>query len=415
MSSSTGEPEAIPEKRLPQFRLKILFVDDEDMVLRMLGVAIVSMGGEWQGSYARSGPEALELLARETFDMVVSDMRMPGMSGAQLLNEVFRLYPATFRIILTGFVEQSRVMESVGTAHQFLSKPFELDRLKELLQQAATLGARLRDPRLRTIVAKTGCVPSVPNVYLEILKALQAPDCPVERIAEITASDPGLTSKILQLVNSAFFGSGSQITSANEAVMFLGTGTIRSLALTCGLFSAFPVMHGSAFSVDQLWAHSMRVACIAERICRLERSGAAVIEQAFTAGILHDIGKLILAHSLASEYLPLLCRSDRERRRLSDLERATLGATHAEVGACLLQLWGLPSPLIEAVLWHEQPADAPANGLSPLTAVSVANVLDHETTEAPCGGDTKILDAGHLDRLGLGARLELWREHCVDR
>jgi putative nucleotidyltransferase with HDIG domain len=336
----------------------------------------------------------------------------PGMTGAELLNEVFRLYPATFRVILTGFVEQSRVMETIGTAHQFLSKPFELDRLKELLQRAATLRARLRQQRVRTIVSQAGSVPSVPNIYFEILKALQAPDCPVERIAQIVATDPGLTSKILQLVNSAFFGLASEISSAHEAVMLLGTGIIRSLALTCGVFSAFPLDRAADFSVDQLRGHSIRVARIAERICRFEQTNSAVIEQAFTAGLLHDIGKLILAHSLASEYPGLLSRSLNEKLPLAEIETAALGTTHAEVGACLLQLWGLPSPLIEAVLWHEQPSDAPvSDGLSALTAVCGANLLDHEATEAP--GSTKRLEATYLDRLGLQQRLELWRQHCL--
>ncbi len=413
MNHNTAQPVVGTEKAAPALGLSILFVDDEEMVLRMLRAAVASLEGQWQASYANSGAEALELLGKQPFDIVVSDMRMPGMTGAQLLNEVFRLYPATFRVILTGYVQEQRVMESVGTAHQFLSKPFELHRLKDLLYRTANLRSRLRNEPVRTIVSGTASVPSVPTIYFEILNALQAPDCPAEAIADIVTTDPGLTSKVLQLVNSAFFGVSSEVSNAKEAVLLLGTGTIRALALTCGLFSAFPVQRDGGFSIDQLWSHSLLVARIAERICRFEQTNTAVIEQAFTAGVLHDMGKLMLAHALPSQYLPLLRQALAEPRRLSELEQASLGTTHPEAGACLLQLWGLPSSLTEAVLWHEQPQEAPADGLGPTLAVTVANVLAYEST-ASANNSSNIMSSGYLQKLGLTSRLELWRQHCVD-
>jgi putative nucleotidyltransferase with HDIG domain len=406
--SSTTKDLAVPVQN--PARLRILFVDDEDMVLRMLQIAVATMKGQWEASFISSGRDALALLARDTFDIVVSDMRMPEMNGAQLLNEVFKLYPATFRVILTGFVEQERVMESLGTAHQFLSKPFQLDALKELLLRAGSLRQRLQNHQARLIISQTGCVPSVPDIYFKILDALQEPDCPVERIAEIASTDPGLTSKLLQLVNSAFFGFSSQVSSAKEAVMLLGTGTIRSLALTCRLFSAFKIEPSGDFTLEKIWTHSWKVARAAEQIARLEQSGNVVIEQAFTAGLLHDIGKLILANSLRTEYLALVRRAAHEKCALSLLEDKALGATHAEVGACLLQLWGLPSPLIEAVLCHEQPGELPIDGFSPVVAVHVANALDHET-RADDDGVGNALDTAWLDRLHLGPRLEVWRHH----
>ena len=410
MSGTCEDPVGtIPSQRKP----RVLFVDDEQMVLRMLRLAMECQGDHWEASFAASGEEALKLLATATFDMVVSDMRMPGMSGAQLLNEIFRLYPSTFRVILTGFIEQERVMESLGTAHQILSKPFQLDVLKQLLRRAAALKERLHSARTRLIIARTGCVPSVPDVYFKILDALQEPNCPVERIADIASKDPGLTSKLLQLVNSAFFGFASTVSSPREAVMLLGTGTIRSLALICGLFSAFTVDPEHDFKLQDIWSHSWRVARAAERIARSERGDPVVIEQAFTAGLLHDIGKLILANALRSDYLSVVQSAAAESRVLSKLENANFGATHAEVGACLLQLWGLPSPLVEAVLYHEEPSTGPVDGFSPLIAVHVANALDHESHQSePL--QYLSLDVVCLKRAGLDSRLDVWRRHTAD-
>ena len=393
--------------------MRILFVDDEEMVLRMLRLAVASMKEQWEVSFAGSGHEALELMTRRTFDIVISDMRMPGMTGAQLLNEIFRLYPATFRVILTGFVEHDKVMEAVGTAHQFLAKPFELESIKELLHRANELKQRLHSQKARLLISRIGWVPSVPDIYFKILDALQSPDCPVERIGEIASTDPGLTTKLLQLVNSAFFGFASRVSNANEAVLLLGTGTVRSLALTCRLFTAFKVAPSRDFSVEEVWNHSLRVARAAEHIARLEHSNNAVVEQAFTAGLLHDLGKLILANSLSTEYLALLSRAAREQRPLSEIEAQVLETNHAEVGACLLQLWGLPAELIEGVLWHEQPANASLNAFGPVIAVHVANFLDHEANPPARPMAATPLDTALLDRLNLRPRLAVWREHCL--
>jgi putative nucleotidyltransferase with HDIG domain len=394
--------------------MRILFVDDEEMVLRMLRLAVASMQGQWEASFAASGPEALDSLARQPADIVVSDMRMPGMNGAQLLNEVFRLHPETFRVILTGFVEQERVMETVGTAHQFLSKPIQLDALKELFRRADSLRQRLENRQTRLLISQTGCLPTVPDIYFKILNALQEPDCPAERIADIAATDPGLTSKLLQLVNSAFFGFASPVSSPKEAVMILGTGTIRSLALTCRLFSAFKLDASSALTLDQVWNHSCRVARMAEHIARLEHSNHAIIEQAFTAGLLHDLGKLILAQAIGPDYAALVRQAQREKCVLGELEKKVLGTSHAEIGASLLQLWGLPSPLVEAVLYHEAPEDGAPDGFSALIAVHVANVLDHEAHNGSSDGAPRIVDSACLHRLNLKERFEKWRELSDD-
>lgn len=204
------------------------------------------------------------------------------------------------------------------------------------------------------------------------------------------------------------------MSSANEAVVLLGTGTIRSLALTCRLFSAFKVEPSRDFSVEQVWTHSLRVARLAEHIARLEHSNNAVVEQAFTAGLLHDVGKLMLANSFGAQYFAQVTRSANERRALDEIENEVFGTDHAEVGACLLQLWGLPSPLMEAVLWHERPDASPSDGFNPLAAVHVANGFDHETHGTGPSARHSQLDGDWLERLNLGARLEVWRQHCLE-
>ena len=394
----------------PPAKTRILFVDDEEMILDLLKLSLASMRHEWEMRFVDSGEAALALIKDQPFDIVVSDMRMPRMSGAQLLNEVMKRFPATIRIILSGYAEQEQVLKCVGATHQFLTKPFNLDALKTTLNRCRRSKARLPNAEIQKLLARRDRLPSIPTVYFQIVEALQAPDCPAQRLGEIVATDPALTAKILQLVNSAFFGFAREISSPDEAVLLLGVGTIRALVLTLHLFSAFKSQTAQDWPIEQIWSHSLRVGRLARKIAELEGTDQELWEQTFTAGLLHDAGKLLLADNLATVYLELYSRAAREKLALVELERGAFGVSHAEVGAYLLDLWGLPAPLVEAVALHHAPTQAADAAFSPLTAVHVANVLEAESRTGDSTHPLPTLDTHYLAQLKLEPRLPLWRE-----
>lgn len=392
-------------------RVRLLFVDDEPQVLRLLQLAFRAMSEQWEMAFVGSGEQALELMAAQgPFDIVVSDMRMPGMSGAQLLNEVMKRTPQTARIILSGYADQDQVLRCVGAVHQYFAKPFEPLAFRTALLRVCALSQRLQNAQLQALVAGIRSVPSIPDLFVEMVEALEAPDCPAERIGRIVAKDPGLTAKVLQLVNSAFFGYAHQVVSAPEAVQVLGVSLIRALALGVRLFSAFDGSRARAFSVGTLWRHSLRTALLARRIMEVEGGDECLKEQAFTAGLLHDTGKLALAAELAEPYLRALKRARTQRWPVFRAELEAFGSTHAEVGAYLLGLWGLPTPLVEAVAFHHQPATSADTAFSPLTAVHVADVLTQEKGRFSGEGAPNQLDAAHLEQLGATDRLPLWEQ-----
>jgi putative nucleotidyltransferase with HDIG domain len=386
--------------------MRVLFVDDEPVILELIALTVSSMKDEWDTSFAKSAEEALALISKESFGLVVTDMQLPGMTGAQLLNEVMRHSPATIRIILSGGGDREQIMKCVGATHQFLTKPFKLSDLQAAMKRIDGVRQRLRAPEIRKLVGKRQSLPSIPDVYFKILDALQKPECTVGEIGAIVATDPGLTIKLLQLVNSAFLGFAREVSSADEAVMLLGTGTIRSLALSLNLFSAFSIPKSSGGSIEQVWSHSVRVARLAQRIAKLETGDAKVMEEAFTAGILHDVGKLILADNPTTDYLTLIGQCAAGGRSLVEAEREAFQATHAEVGAYLLDLWGLPPALVEAVALHHDPASSGDQMFSPLTAVHAANALEQEAD-----GAAKLdLNLNYLQHLGLESQVGVWRD-----
>jgi HD-like signal output (HDOD) protein/CheY-like chemotaxis protein len=387
----------------------ILFVDDEPLILQGLQRMLHSMRGEWEMVFVESGARALELMARNPFDVVISDMRMPGMNGAELLAEVLKRFPKTVRLILSGHADRELVLKCVGSTHQYLSKPCQPGELKSAITRAGNLEQSLRDENLRHLISRMDRLPSMPSLYVQIVDKLKDPDVGVEEIGGIVALDLAMTAKILKLVNSAFFGLGRQISSPAEAVCYLGIETIKALVLSIHAFSQFTTAKLGTFSLDSLWAHSQNTAGLAKEITRIEDADRRLQDDAFVAGLLHDTGKLVLASNFPSEYDQVLRTGRAGRLALLAAEEHTFGANHADIGGYLLGLWGLPVPVVEAIALHHQPAASSHMFFSPLTAVHVATALVNLQQAQDVQGLVEELDLNYLEKLGLGDRLEHWR------
>lgn len=392
-------------------KMRVLFVDDQPVILELIQLTVRAMQEEWETCFAHSAEEALDCLSKAAYGLVVTDMHLPGLTGAQLLNEVMRRSPATIRIILSGGGDKDLMLKCVGATHQFLPKPFTLAELKHALQRIQGLRQRLHSPEIQTLVAGRKSLPSIPAVYFEVIDALQDPDCPIERLGSIIAKDPALTVKLLQLVNSAFLGLAHQVSSADEAVLLLGTGLLRSLALGLHLFSVAWLPRAAAAPLEKVWHHSLRVAYGARCIVRLETGDEKLMEEAFTAGLLHDVGKIVLAQDPKHNYARLLDSPPDPQHPLIESEEAVFHATHAEAGAYLLDLWGLPHALVEAVAFHHEPRKSSEKCFGALTAVHAANVLQQSTANSGAGDDS--MDHDYLEELGLAHRVKAWRDEMA--
>jgi|SRR5579871_320137 len=391
---------------------KILFVDDEPNVLDGLRRLLHPMRHEWQVAFATSGAEALEMLAGEPFDVIVSDMRMPGMNGVELLTEVKRRHPHLVRIMLSGHADQEDLLRSVGPTHQFLSKPCDTETLKATVARACALRSLLANERLHKLITRMDMLPSPVFVYTQILEAIQAPDASARKIGEMVARDIGLTAKILQMVNSAFFGIPRRVSDPVQAVCLLGLDVIQSLVLSIHVFSRFDQDKVPPEFVEAIWRHSMTVGKLARRFAATRSTDRHALDEAFTAGMLHDVGKLALAANLGGSYRQLLEIAHQQQITAVRVEAAALGATHAEVGAYLMGLWGLPDSIVEALAFHHSPSESPQRLFGPLAVVHVADCLVAEIQPEDSVTAGSALDTDYLAALGLADTIPAWREIC---
>jgi HD-like signal output (HDOD) protein len=392
---------------------KIVFVDDEPNILDGLRRMLRPLRYEFEMLFALSGREALALIDHEKVDVVVSDMRMPGMDGARLLEIVKNEHPHTIRIMLTGQAEVNAILRTVGVVHQFLAKPCDPARLKMILLQASALQDILADGALKDLVSQIGSLPSPPELYTRLQKAIVSPEVEITDVGAIIEQDIAMSAKILQLVNSAFFGVYAKVDSPSRAVKLLGLETVKALVLCVEIFSQMKIQPDT-LPVDDLWVHSMAVGKIAKAIADHEGADNETSGNAFLAGSLHDIGKLILASHLPLQYRQAATAARDQGIPMWVAEKAVFGASHSSVGAYLLGLWGFAGPVVEAICFHHHLEHYPASSFTAAHAVHIANVLYHREQPSPRGtGHGEELDMTALARLSPCDHCEKWQEICA--
>jgi HD-like signal output (HDOD) protein len=389
---------------------RILFVDDEPRILEGLRRMLHGQRAQWDMVFVASGEAALAALGSAPFDVIVSDMRMPGIDGATLLTRVQEKFPNVVRMVLSGHTELEAALRAVPVAHHFLTKPCDAATLRGAVERACDLQALLGTESIQRIVGETKSLPTLPRVYAALTRTLADPDVSLRAVARLIEQDMAMCAKTLQIVNSGFFGLPRRITNIETAIGFLGTNMLKNLVLTVEVFQPFenaPDLGG--FSFDRLQGHALAAARIAGRLLPDKREA----EDAFMAAMLHDVGWLILATRRPDEFARLQASLGVVGRSIDALEAETFGAvTHAEIGAYLLGIWSLPYPIVEAVANHHAPWRVRQDRLDTLAAVYVADRLATEQSSSGAGTsweDGAAIDLGYLETLGVAGELAGWR------
>jgi HD-like signal output (HDOD) protein len=371
--------------------IRVIFVDDEPRVLEGLKRMLRPKRNEWQMTFVGSAAEALNALKKEPCEVVVTDMRMPGMNGAELLEVVQREYPDTIRLILSGQAETESVMKALGVSHQFLSKPCDA----EVLQGTISRAFALRDLAGSEQVQK-------------LVEVLRSPNSSIEDVADIITTDPAMTARLLKLVNSAYFGLQKPVADVARAGALLGLDRIMALVLGQGIFSDCEPPKVEGFSMEALWRHSVSTAAAAHRIAIAEQMDRDVVAAAFLAGMLHDIGKLVLAMGLPDQYAKVLKQAANGKAGdLQQIEMLELRASHTDVGAYLVGLWGLPNTIAEAIAYHEDPSQSRSQAFALPGIVHAADRLVYRPDITDPRSPELGLNVAYFEK---HARIDRWNE-----
>lgn len=386
--------------------MRVLFVDDEPRILDGLRDLLRKQRHRWTMEFVLGGEAALAALDRAPFDVVVTDMRMPRVDGARVLAHAQERHPQALRIVLSGQTEVDAALRAAHVAHQFLAKPCDAATLTGAIERASRLHGLIEDPRVRAVVGRLDRLPAAPRLYAALTARMQEADASAVDIARLLEQDMAMSLKLLKLVNSAFFGVVRPITTTREAVAWLGFDTIKNLVLTVEVFQSAPGADVPGFSAEGLQRHALEVASAARRLLSDPRRAS----EAFTAGLLHDIGALVWAMACPDELARVFAaeRADPDARHAA--EESITGVSHAEVGAYLLGIWGLPCPIVEAVAHHHHPERVARQEFDVSAAVHVADRLVHEARRSSAAP----LTGAALEALGANAPLDAWRAIVAD-
>jgi HD-like signal output (HDOD) protein len=393
---------------------RILFVDDEKQILDGIRRLLSDQNDLWEMQFAQGGDEALKLCQASKFDVVVSDMRMPGMDGAMLLGQVRDLFPDAARLILSGYSDVDLTTRAIPVAHRILAKPCDGIELQTTIESFCALQDLFCSSDLRRVIGTIGELPSLSRTYIELARAAEDPNTSLTTVAKIMGKDIAMVAKVLQLVNSGFFGLAKTVTSLEAAVAYLGMETIKNLALATDTFKVFTPAPGIAPSFCEDMQRRAQRAALIVGILPLP---ARLHDVGIVSALLHDIGELALACKLPHEFRAALELARATGCSQVEAEAQIIGTSHAEIGAYLLGLWSIDSLVIEAVAHHHRPDRIPHTSFDVSTALYVADRLARELDDHPDnakGIPLRESDDALIEALGLSQQYSALRQRTME-
>lgn len=400
---------AIPSATPHQGSKHLLFINVPLAWFQTTQTALISLASDWDARLVHDVPAATAALSKGSYHAVV--LSSDSAANPAIVAALNTQSAALVRIVLGDVSDRAAIGRWSALGAHGLPATIDAAGLAANLKRIAQVQEWLTNAGMKKLLAQCRKLPVMSKLYEEVAAELDSPTGSLDKVAHFVSKDPLMTAKILQVINSAGFALGRQINDVCEAVMYLGMGRTRALILMAGTFSQFENLNVPGFSPEQIWNHSLQVATLAQIISLEETKDAKLGEAAFTSGLMHDMGKLILAANV-----PAMCAAVeqlQQRKQLSprEAEQQVLGTTHAELAACLLGTWGLPLPVLEAVAWHHCPAQTRDTVFTPLTAVHAANVFSYEMAHGTAEA-AELFDHDYLLQIGLGDRRNHWRETC---
>ncbi len=354
--------------------------------------------------------ETEQVLEQQYCDVLIVDYDISISGITDLLQKIATYYPHIARIIISDSAYKDNMLKSNIPGHQFLAKSTNIETLVNTVTRTYQIRTILNNDMLKDLVSQMATLPSLPSIYTEIVEELRSADPSIKRAGEIISTDAGMAAKILQLANSAFFSPAKQITDPVQATIFLGFETIKALVLSVHIFTQIDPKIAQTFHIEKLWKHSIFVAGNAKIITTSQSpKDKNLIDNAFIAGLLHDIGKVIFAVNLPERYKTIFENAQNNSIPLFKTELQNFQTTHAELGGYLLGLWGFPDEIVEALVFHHDPAKNISEKFSASTAVYLGNIF--ATTPDDRSLKNK-LDMTYLNKMGFTLSVPKWRRLC---
>ncbi|HRX15480.1 MAG TPA: HDOD domain-containing protein [Spirochaetota bacterium] len=229
--------------------------------------------------------------------------------------------------------------------------------------------------RIKTVIANLNALPSMPEVVTRIINMVNDPNVDFKLVAEEISRDQAITTNILKIANSAYFSKGKEIASVEKALVTLGMKEVKDIVVVAATKQVLdkPVI-GYDLAKGELWKHNVAVAMLAKKIA-IDKKKKNLADLVFTGGIIHDVGKTVLAIYVASTFKDLIQSTVDNQITFAQAEQLLLGFDHQEIGQIILKKWQFPESLQNIVRYHHDADDAPQSDMEAVAIVHVANTI----------------------------------------
>ncbi len=396
-------------------RMKILFVDENSEQLTELEALLANELDRWDISYVEDGLSAIEKLENEKFDVVVTDLHMPIIDGHQLLVIVRERFPSVIRIVLSDSNNQKDILEVAPLVHRFITKSSSVNLLKRTIENTLYIHVDLDNSAIRKVLIKTTSLPSVPIVYNTLMEQIEHADFSLKDAADLISSDAGLAANILKHVNH--LGLDCEVSDIDQAVTLLGLDVIRGIALTTHIFHSVGDINIPHFSLKEYMEQSFLTALFAKQIVLIEEESRHLADEAFIAGLLHQLGTLVFVTNFPEKYSAVLERVFNADRPIISVEDNLLGISHPKVGAHLLALWGMSESILNGVAFYAAPSEIEYREFSTITAVYAAvkmakYYMSHDVNDVEQIAPYDFSSDTYLTVNGLEEQCSRWALEC---
>ncbi len=362
---------------------------------------------------ADSIEKAKLIINSKQIDLVISSMDLPDGTGIDLHKYIAENHQDIIRFLYSENSDKDVVYKSAGYIHQFMNHETKPNQFMHIIDNAFGLKEVLANKDLHKRLSGITNLPSPPEIYNQLTNELQCQAPSIHNIANIIKKDVSITAKVLHMVNSAYFGLSAHVENPLHAVNLLGIDTIQSMVLTAGVFNLFKDPGIPGYSIESIYNNSLAVGTSSRHLANAFGLMTKHTEDALMAGMLHDIGKLVMLSYFPNEFKQSVELSEREAIPLFEAEKQIVGVNDAEIGAHLLSLWGLPNSILEAIALHYTPQKAQAPITNVLTAVHLGYALNHDIVHNIKEETESAVDMDYLEQLNLSSNIESLKNFCM--
>ncbi|MDQ8202312.1 HDOD domain-containing protein [Pelagicoccus sp. SDUM812003] len=379
--------------------VSVLIVESDERFLESVrGCPGLNRSG-WVVRTASSAEAGLKALREARVDVFVAGVSLPDLDGISFLKKTKELSPNSLRLLLYKEADKREMGKAVGLMHRRLQQPVAPEELDLAIRQVLVTHLRIRRPEVANIVRETKQLHVNTQPMQELLKTADDPQCDIDTLALIIKKHPTAVATVLQVANTAFYGSAGGVDTLEEALQLMGMDFVRNLAITELAKKQLRLSPGLQELANAVLQHSIEASQYGLRMRKYVKN-LKLVQQISSLALLHDLGKLVLLAAKGNDYADLMGQSVDSGTPCWRLERANYGCDHAGVGGFLFSMWGLPEVIVRAVSFHHEPLKVAEKDFCPTSLLHFSNVAAHANHGVSCySGDN--LNEELAEKLGL--------------